>query len=136
MAASGTVSYGRDSTLVGGLPVCRSGSECRAPYSQSSALVGDEKIGHRATEGDNRYADRFLNTQNETIPSFLAVVDELVRAHGGRVTADSMPGGGASFTVLLPQAASKPHTVFTDPSQQLPTVDLKQAVHVDRGEHS
>jgi len=66
----------------------------------------------------------------------LAVVDELVRAHGGRVTADSMPGGGARFTVLLPQAASKPHTVFTNPSQRLPTVDVKQAVHVDRGEHS
>lgn len=66
----------------------------------------------------------------------LAVVDELVRAHGGRVTADSMPGGGARFTVLLPQAASKAHPVFTDPSQPVSTVDVKQVVQVDRGEHS
>lgn len=66
----------------------------------------------------------------------LAVVDGLVRAHGGRVTADNAPGGGACFTVWLPEAASKPHTAFTDPSQQLPTVDAKQVVRIDGGEHS
>jgi two-component system sensor histidine kinase BaeS len=34
----------------------------------------------------------------------LAVVDELVRAHGGTVTAESRPGHGARFTVELPRA--------------------------------
>ena len=34
----------------------------------------------------------------------LAVVDELVRAHGGTVTAESRPGQGARFTVELPRA--------------------------------
>ncbi len=33
----------------------------------------------------------------------LAIVAELVRAHGGTVTVDSPPGEGASFTVLLPR---------------------------------
>ena len=34
----------------------------------------------------------------------LAVVAELVRAHGGHVEAASRPGGGARFTVVLPRA--------------------------------
>jgi signal transduction histidine kinase len=34
----------------------------------------------------------------------LAVVAELVRAHGGRVEASARPGGGARFTVSLPNA--------------------------------
>ena len=34
----------------------------------------------------------------------LAVVDELVRAHGGTVTAESRPGRGARFSVELPRA--------------------------------
>jgi two-component system sensor histidine kinase BaeS len=33
----------------------------------------------------------------------LAIVAELTRAHGGRVTVDSTPGHGATFTVLLPR---------------------------------
>lgn len=34
----------------------------------------------------------------------LAVVDELVRAHGGHVEVDSSPGRGSTFTVFLPRA--------------------------------
>jgi len=32
----------------------------------------------------------------------LAVVDELVRAHGGQITASSEPGQGSVFTVKIP----------------------------------
>lgn len=41
----------------------------------------------------------------------LAVVRELVTAHGGTVDVDSPPGGGATFTIRLPLAAPKPVTV-------------------------
>ncbi len=36
----------------------------------------------------------------------LAVVRELVTAHGGTVTATSGPGGGSTFTIILPRAAA------------------------------
>jgi two-component system, OmpR family, sensor histidine kinase BaeS len=36
----------------------------------------------------------------------LAVVKELVDAHGGQITIDEAPGGGARFTVRLPQVAA------------------------------
>lgn len=36
----------------------------------------------------------------------LWIVREIVQAHGGRVGAESVPGAGATFTVLLPRAAA------------------------------
>ncbi|HSR25455.1 MAG TPA: ATP-binding protein [Candidatus Eisenbacteria bacterium] len=38
----------------------------------------------------------------------LAVVSELVRAHGGSATAGNLPGGGAVLTVTLPLASAAP----------------------------
>ncbi|MFE2733249.1 ATP-binding protein [Streptomyces sp. NPDC059349] len=32
----------------------------------------------------------------------LAIVDSLVRAHGGRVEIETAPGEGANFRILLP----------------------------------
>jgi len=37
----------------------------------------------------------------------LSIVKELVRAHGGRVSADSVPGEGSVFRVLIPTSASR-----------------------------
>lgn len=51
----------------------------------------------------------------------LAVVAELVAAHGGRVAAGNVPGGGARFDVWLP-AAPDAHAVFTAGSQPRPSV--------------
>ena len=39
----------------------------------------------------------------------LSIVKELVRAHGGHVSVESVPGGGSVFRVLIPQSA-RPHT--------------------------
>jgi two-component system sensor histidine kinase HydH len=35
----------------------------------------------------------------------LYICDRMVRAHGGRVTVESEPGGGSTFTIRLPAEA-------------------------------
>jgi signal transduction histidine kinase len=46
----------------------------------------------------------------------LAIAREIVEGHGGRITAESEPGGGATFTFDLPAAAvvAPASTVSTD----------------------
>jgi CheY-like chemotaxis protein len=39
----------------------------------------------------------------------LSVALGIIQAHGGRITAESELGGGATFTVCLPRAAAAPH---------------------------
>ena len=39
----------------------------------------------------------------------LAIVRAIVTAHGGRIEAANMPGGGARMTVVLPAIAEEPH---------------------------
>jgi signal transduction histidine kinase len=38
----------------------------------------------------------------------LAIVQETVRAHDGRITVDSEPGKGTTFTIQLPAAERVP----------------------------
>ena len=66
----------------------------------------------------------------------LAVVDELVRAHGGHVTANTQPEGGAVFTVWLRHVASKPRAAFTKPSHRVPTVAVTEENRINQGERS
>lgn len=66
----------------------------------------------------------------------LAVVDELVRAHGGHVTAATQPDGGALFTVWLRPVVSKPRSTFTKPSHGVSTVAITEAPRTDEGERS
>ena len=56
----------------------------------------------------------------------LAVVDEIVRAHGGRITVDTSPRGGARFTATLPRDGTRTGTAVTagraaDPPPRPPT---------------
>jgi two-component system sensor histidine kinase BaeS len=48
----------------------------------------------------------------------LAVVKELVTAHGGTVTADSGPGGGTRMTVRLPRAVSDGEVLDSGPGEE------------------
>jgi two-component system sensor histidine kinase BaeS len=55
--------------------------------------------------------DRFFRGRNAGAAGSgigLAVVSELVRAHGGSASAGNRPGGGAVFTVTLPLAGGAP----------------------------
>jgi two-component system sensor histidine kinase BaeS len=55
----------------------------------------------------------------------LTVALELVRAHGGELTATSPLGGGAVFEVRLPTAPQQHHGRFTSPSHAPSTLGLK-----------
>jgi two-component system OmpR family sensor kinase len=50
----------------------------------------------------------------------LAIVDGILRAHAGRVTAANAPGGGAGFTVELPIAAHRRAAGRSSPAADRP----------------
>lgn len=66
--------------------------------------VIDNGVGFDAATGDRMF-ERFGRGERGTGRRYglgLALVQEIVDAHGGSVLADSPPGGGAVFTVRLP----------------------------------
>jgi signal transduction histidine kinase len=42
----------------------------------------------------------------------LYIVQEIVAAHGGRVTVESVEGQGTTFTITLPRAAAKAYLSY------------------------
>ena len=70
--------------------------------------VVDEGIGIEA-HAQERIFDRFFRGDNARTGEYLgaglglALVNEIVKAHGGRVDVASVPGHGSRFTVILPQ---------------------------------
>ncbi len=74
--------------------------------------------------------DRFYRGQGPRVAGSgigLAVVAEIVRAHGGRVRAAETPGGGATFTVWLPLPSPQTSAAFTDSSQPAPSLPWSRA---------
>ena len=45
----------------------------------------------------------------------LAIVKGLVEAHGGQVSAENRPGGGAAFTIRLPLSKPPPMVAEKEP---------------------
>ena len=84
----------------------------RQPKAEGQALslqVADTGIGITPDER-KRIFERFYrgnHTQGTNVPGFglgLSIVKEIVQAHQGRISVESTPGVGSTFTVQLPEA--------------------------------
>jgi signal transduction histidine kinase len=77
------------------------------------ATISDTGIG-MAPEVQERIFEKFYRAREaRTVESQglglgLALVQELVQAHGGRVEVQSAPGEGSTFRVVLPQGTNAP----------------------------
>ncbi len=68
-------------------------------------------------EALNRAFDRFYSSQASQGGGLgLAIVETLVKLHGGRVSAANTPAGGAQFTVHLPSSLPEHHNLKPDAS--------------------
>ena len=73
------------------------------PPGRSSSAVGDNGPG---VPGEKRSAifEPFFTTKSEGSGLGLWIVQQIATAHGGLVTVENRPGGGAAFTLRLPLA--------------------------------
>ncbi len=96
-------------TPLGGQVTLRAGSTEHEGRTWVTIAVQDTGPGIPAEE-QPRVFDRFfrgLLTESGHIPGTglgLSMAQEILRAHGGRVTVDSTPGQGSTFTLWLPAA--------------------------------
>ena len=96
-------------TPAGGSIAVACGSDDRAAW----VAVSDTGIG-MAPEVQERVFEKFYRAREardaeaQGLGLGLALVQELVLAHGGRVEVDSAPGRGSTFRVVLPHADESP----------------------------
>ena len=94
----------------GGTPAVVRVRALLTPKGEVGIAVTDNGIGiprpeqRRIFEKFYRIDDR-LSRAKEGSGLGLAIVNHVVRAHQGRVTVDSEPGQGSTFTILLPPAS-------------------------------
>ena len=77
-----------------------------APAGEARLEVADHGRGVPAMERTKvfRRSWRAGDTHRRGLGLGLSIVDRIARAHGGRVTVGDNPGGGAVFTLCLPEA--------------------------------
>jgi signal transduction histidine kinase len=79
------------------------------PGDEVSLTITDTGIGIPAEQYPNLF-DRFFRASNAVEQGIkgtglgLAITKAIVEAHGGRISAAPAPGGGCTFTVVLPAA--------------------------------
>jgi len=81
--------------------------------------IKDEGIG--IDEGSlSRVFDPYFSTKPTGSGLGLAIAHSVIKKHGGRITADSLPGRGATFTIVLPTSTEHPSDV-EQPGPDTPT---------------
>jgi signal transduction histidine kinase len=90
-----------------------------AAGSRAFLRVADQGVGMPA-EQRARIFDPLFTTRAEGRGLGLAIVDAVVRAHGGAVEVDSVPGEGSTFRVLLPLAAAPASRAGAPPGGSTP----------------
>jgi PAS domain S-box-containing protein len=73
-----------------------------------SIAVRDHGFGISEATREHLF-EHFFTTKEEGLGMGLAIVRSIVEAHGGRVSAENMDGGGARFYVSLPANGKIPH---------------------------
>jgi PAS domain S-box-containing protein len=77
----------------------------RANGEVVQVAVRDSGPGIPAEVADNIFKP-FFTTRSKGTGLGLAIVRNIVRSHGGTITAATVPGGGAEFTLSVPQGGS------------------------------
>ena len=85
------------------------------PGSVVTVSVTDRGIGI-APEDQKRVFEKFVRLETGLVHDVkgaglgLSLVDQIIRAHGGRVEVQSEPGAGSTFTIVLPVAGGVAET--------------------------
>ncbi len=85
------------------------------PGSVVTVAVTDRGIGI-APEDQKRVFEKFVRLETGLVHDVkgaglgLSLVDQIIRAHGGRVEVQSEPGAGSTFTIVLPVAGGVAET--------------------------
>lgn len=79
----------------------------RETSGQIAISVSDKGVGIAPSE-HKRIFEKFYRVESELVHNTkgaglgLAIADQIVKAHGGRIAVNSTPGAGSCFTILLP----------------------------------
>jgi signal transduction histidine kinase len=85
----------------------------KAPDGQVRLVLSDSGSGISRENLANIF-EPFFSTKAKGTGLGLALVQQIISEHGGRIEVDCPPGGGTSFAILLP--AGRPALPFAEPA--------------------